>query len=200
MAMRFVIVLIVPPAPIVIKNDSHTHLRCTFPHFHPISTPSTPSLLTFTHLSRIMAPTFVLVTGGNRGLGQGLVKRFLAQWNHVGFFPSDPWVLWWRVEAEYYNRSSSPQISDPGHPTSQALADLPKGKGSGLIVVKYDAAVEQDAFDIVKQLREKHGVEHLDIVVANAGIVKSYPLVKEVTRAEILGHLEVNVFGVVSLY
>ena len=30
-----------------------------------------------------MAPTIVLVTGGNRGLGQGLVKRFLAQPNHV---------------------------------------------------------------------------------------------------------------------
>jgi len=67
-------------------------------------------------------------------------------------------------------------------------------------VVKYDAAVEQDAFDIVKQLQKKHGVDHLDIVVANAGIVKSYPLVKEVKRAKILEHLEVNVFGVVSLY
>lgn len=52
----------------------------------------------------------------------------------------------------------------------------------------------------MKQLREKHGVDHLDIVVANAGIVKSYPLVKVVKRAEILEHLEVNVFGVVSLY
>ncbi len=67
-------------------------------------------------------------------------------------------------------------------------------------MVKYDAAVEQDAFDIVKQLQEKHGVDHLDIVVANAGIAKSHPLVKEVKRAEILEHLEINVFSVVSLY
>jgi NAD(P)-dependent dehydrogenase (short-subunit alcohol dehydrogenase family) len=67
-------------------------------------------------------------------------------------------------------------------------------------VVKYDAAVEQDAFDIVKELQQKHGVDRLDIVVANAAIVKSYPLVKDVKRAEILELFEVNAFGVVSLY
>lgn len=67
-------------------------------------------------------------------------------------------------------------------------------------MVKYEAAVEQDAFDIVKQLQEKHGVDHLDIVVANAGISKSYPLVKDVKRAEIQEHLDINVFAVVSLY
>lgn len=30
-----------------------------------------------------MASTVVLITGGNRGLGQGLVKQFLAQPNSV---------------------------------------------------------------------------------------------------------------------
>lgn len=30
-----------------------------------------------------MASTNVLITGGNSGLGQGLVKQFLAQPNHV---------------------------------------------------------------------------------------------------------------------
>lgn len=67
-------------------------------------------------------------------------------------------------------------------------------------MVRYDAAVEQDAFDIVKELQQKHGVDRLDIVVANAGFVKSYPLVKDVKRAEILELFEVNAFGVVSLY
>jgi len=91
-------------------------------------------------------------------------------------------------------------VRDPGNSTSKALADLPKAQGSSLIVVKYDAAVEQDAFDIVKELQAKHSVNCLDIVVANAAIVKGYPLVKDVKRAELQEHLEVNVFGVVSLY
>ena len=30
-----------------------------------------------------MAPLIVLITGGNRGLGQGLVKLFLSQPNYV---------------------------------------------------------------------------------------------------------------------
>lgn len=30
-----------------------------------------------------MAPIIVLITGGNRGLGEGLVRRFLAEPNHV---------------------------------------------------------------------------------------------------------------------
>ncbi|RYP12041.1 hypothetical protein DL765_007501 [Monosporascus sp. GIB2] len=125
-----------------------------------------------------MAPTVVLITGGNRGLGQGLVKSFLALPNHT-------------VIAA---------VRNPEHPTSQALAELPKGKGSTLIVVKYDAAVEQDAYNIAKELQKKHSINHLDIVVANAGIMEGLPLVKEVKTAGILKHLQVNVFGVIALY
>lgn len=60
--------------------------------------------------------------------------------------------------------------------------------------------MEQDAFDVVKELKEKHGINALDIVIANAGIVKSYPLVKDVKRAEIQQHIDVNAYGVVTLY
>ena len=67
-------------------------------------------------------------------------------------------------------------------------------------MAKYDAAVEQDAFDLVSELKEKHGVDHLDIVIANAGILKEYPLIKDVKVAGILEHLQVNSFGVVWLY
>lgn len=30
-----------------------------------------------------MAPTTVLITGANRGLGKGLLERYLSQPNHV---------------------------------------------------------------------------------------------------------------------
>lgn len=91
-------------------------------------------------------------------------------------------------------------VRDPSHPTAKALSDLPTGEGSRLIVVKYDAAVEQDAHDAVRELQEQHGVQHLDMVVANAGISNAFPLVKDVARAEIMAHLEVNVFGVIWLF
>ncbi|KAI8624573.1 putative NADPH-dependent 1-acyl dihydroxyacetone phosphate reductase [Xylariaceae sp. FL1651] len=125
-----------------------------------------------------MAQTIILITGANRGLGLGLLKRFLALQNHT-------------VIAA--NR-------DPTHPTSQALADLPKGAGSSLVVVKYDAKIEQSPFDVVKELQEKYGVEHLDIVVPNAAIATHYPLARDVKRADILEHVEVNVLSVISLF
>ncbi|GAB1317998.1 hypothetical protein MFIFM68171_08208 [Madurella fahalii] len=124
-----------------------------------------------------MAPTTILITGANRGLGLGMAKKFLSLPNHT-------------VIAA--NR-------DPTHPTSQALSDLPKGDGSKMVVVKYDAAIEQDAFDVAKQIQEQ-GVTHLDIVVANAAIVKHYPLVKDAQRSEILEHYQVNVLGPITLY
>ncbi|KAL2195762.1 hypothetical protein P885DRAFT_40110 [Corynascus similis CBS 632.67] len=125
-----------------------------------------------------MAPTTVLITGGNRGLGQGLVKRFLAQPNHTVITG----------------------VRNPSHPTARALADLPRGPGSTLITVEYDAGSEQSAADAVSKLRAEHGIQHLDIVVANAGMSKAWPLVKDAKRADTLEHYEVNVLGSVTLY
>jgi norsolorinic acid ketoreductase len=88
---------------------------------------------------------------------------------------------------------------DPSHPTSKALLELPKGTGSKLIVVQYDASIESSAFDVVQQAQAQ-GVTHLDTVIANAAIVKGYPLVKDAVRSEMLEHYEVNVLGPVVLY
>ncbi|EHK21237.1 uncharacterized protein TRIVIDRAFT_52152 [Trichoderma virens Gv29-8] len=125
-----------------------------------------------------MSQTVVLITGGNRGLGLGLVKSFLLQSNYTV------------ISA---NR-------DLSHTTSKALSDLPKAEGSNIVVLKYDAGVEQDAFNLVKDIKDKHGIDHLDIVVANAGISKSYPLVKDVRRVDIQQHIDVNAYGMVFLY
>ncbi|KAI9046213.1 uncharacterized protein KD926_004051 [Aspergillus affinis] len=124
-----------------------------------------------------MAPTVAFVTGANRGLGFGLVKNFVANPNNV-------------VVAA---------VRDPAHTTAQELTRLSTGEGSSVIVVKYDAGVEQSAFDAVKEATYR-GVDHIDYVVANAGIAKVFPLVNEVKRADIVEHIEVNVLSVVSLY
>ncbi|KAJ5881068.1 uncharacterized protein N7473_012121 [Penicillium subrubescens] len=105
-----------------------------------------------------MAPTVAFVTGANRGLGIGLVKGFVAKPDYI-------------VVAA---------VRDPAHLTAQELAKLPTGEGSRIFVVKYDASIEQSAFDAVKEAIDQ-GVDHLDYVVANAAI-------------------EVNVLSVMSLY
>lgn len=69
-----------------------------------------------------------------------------------------------------------------------------------MVVVQYDASVEGAAFAAVKQAQEKAGITHLDIVVANAAIVKVYPHVKEAKRSDILEHFSVNALGPVELF
>jgi NAD(P)-dependent dehydrogenase (short-subunit alcohol dehydrogenase family) len=123
-------------------------------------------------------PTTVLITGANRGLGRGLLERYLARPNHI-------------VIAG--NR-------DPAHGTSQSLADLPRGEGSRLIVLKIDASVEEDAWAAVKELESKHGIDHLDVVIANAAVSYITPSVADLKLKDFRAHMVPNVEGVISLY
>lgn len=124
-----------------------------------------------------MDPTIVLISGANRGLGKGLLQLYLAKPNHI-------------VIAA--NR-------DPSHATSKALADLPTGPGSRLIVVKTDASIQSDPLQAVKELAAQ-GLDHLDVVVANAGISYVFPKVSELKVPDLQAHLTANLFGVVWLY
>ncbi|KAI8630629.1 hypothetical protein F5Y19DRAFT_428433 [Xylariaceae sp. FL1651] len=125
-----------------------------------------------------MVPTVVFISGANRGLGLGLLQRYLALPGHT-------------VISGNHN---------PAHPSSQALADLPRGDGSKLIVVKLDASVDQDAFAAVQELQEKHGINYLDIVVANAGISYSWPSVAQLKLDDLRNHMAPNVYGFIALY
>ncbi|PYI15102.1 NAD(P)-binding protein [Aspergillus japonicus CBS 114.51] len=122
--------------------------------------------------------TTVLITGANRGLGQGLLKLFLQKPNHT-------------VIAA---------VRTPSHPTAQTLPTLPRDPSTHLLIIPYDASLATSAQTAIQQLTTAHGITHLDIVVANAGIAQSYPLVKDVQLPEIREHVETNVLSVVALY
>ncbi|KAH8423683.1 uncharacterized protein LDX57_001440 [Aspergillus melleus] len=124
-----------------------------------------------------MAPTTVLITGANRGLGKELLQMYLARPDHL-------------VIAANRN---------PEHPTSKALAELPIGENTRLIVVKLDVSVESDHAEAVTQLIAQ-AIDHLDLVIANAAVANVYPKVSEITTAELQDHLTPNVFGVIWLY
>ena len=124
-----------------------------------------------------MAPTVVLITGANRGIGEGLLKLYLSKPNHTVIVG---------------NRA-------PDHAPSQALLLLPKAEGTTLILVKIDANVESDPANAVKAL-ESQGIDHLDIVIANAGIALTWCKVSEVTAELLQKHFTTNVYGFVWLY
>ncbi|EME78050.1 uncharacterized protein MYCFIDRAFT_57497 [Pseudocercospora fijiensis CIRAD86] len=121
--------------------------------------------------------TIVLISGANRGLGRGLLEKYLAQPNHI-------------VIAA--NRAPNPT-------TAKEFQSLPSGAGSKVIVVKLDATVTEDAFDAVRELQSE-GIQHLDTVIANAGFSFSFPAVKDLKPDDMQKHLVPNVYGVVSLY
>ncbi|KAF3061561.1 putative sterigmatocystin biosynthesis ketoreductase stcE [Daldinia childiae] len=124
-----------------------------------------------------MAPVIVLITGANRGIGKGLLELYLAKPNHT-------------VIAA--NR-------DPNHPSSKALAELPKAEGTSLVVIKIDATVRTDPSDAVKALHSR-GISHIDILIANAGLGLLWPKVLDVDTDDIQKHIVTNVYGFLWLF
>jgi norsolorinic acid ketoreductase len=124
-----------------------------------------------------MESTIVLITGANRGIGKGILELYLKKPNHT-------------VIAA---------LRDPSHSSSKALADLPKAEGTSLLTIKIDATSLAHFPAAVEELASK-GIDHIDIIVANAGIAISWPTVSEVKIEDIQKHVEVNIYGFVSLY
>jgi len=125
-----------------------------------------------------MSPTTYLITGGNRGIGRGLVETLVQRPNSI-------------VIAG---------VRDPNHSTSKDLSSLHAASGSKVIVVKIDSLSDNSSRDAVHELSSKHGITKLDTVVANAGIAKYYGSAAETPLSELREHFEVNVVGVLALF
>ncbi|KAJ0277355.1 hypothetical protein Brms1b_007390 [Colletotrichum noveboracense] len=121
-----------------------------------------------------MAPKIVLITGANRGIGKGLLEKYLARPNHTVIGT----------------------VRDPDHESAKVLASLPKANGSSLVLVKFDITVKTDGLEAVKQL-EAQGINHLDVVIANAGVCFAWPKVSEIKVEDIEGHYVPNVHGLI---
>ncbi|WQF88249.1 Putative short-chain dehydrogenase/reductase SDR, NAD(P)-binding domain superfamily [Colletotrichum destructivum] len=111
-----------------------------------------------------------LITGSNRGIGHGFVSLLLQR-------PSTTIIA---------------GVRDPSNASSKALADLPKGEGSKLIVVKIDSSVESDPAAAVETIQKEHGIAALDVVIANAGIANTGVSVSKVDFKSALDHFAVN--------
>ncbi|KAK8129788.1 Glucose/ribitol dehydrogenase [Apiospora kogelbergensis] len=126
-----------------------------------------------------MAPTVVLISGCNRGIGRGLLELCLAKPNHI------------LIAA----------VRDPQQETSQEMLKLPTADGTTLVVVKIDCTVPSDPAAAFAQLAARAPeIDHLDVVVANAGIARLYVTVAEVTAEQIQEHINANVYGLIWLY
>ncbi len=68
------------------------------------------------------------------------------------------------------------------------------------MVAKYDAASETAAVDLVKYIQSTHQVKSLDVVVANAGILKHFGPAREASAQTIMEHFQINTLAPILLY
>ena len=125
-----------------------------------------------------MTNTIYLITGASRGIGRGLAEKFLSR----------------------SNTTVIAAVREPAGASSQSLQSLPKGESSRLVVVKIDSKTSTDPAAAVETLQREHGIDHLDVVIANAGISQDFSPVHGVSIPVLREHIEVNGYGPIYLY
>jgi norsolorinic acid ketoreductase len=91
-------------------------------------------------------------------------------------------------------------VRDPANTAAKALNSLPTASDTRLIIVKIDSLSETDPQAAVQLLQSEHGIEKLDIVIANAGMAKHAGPAYETPIAEMRDHFEVNTIGPLVLF
>ncbi|KAJ0422843.1 hypothetical protein BJY00DRAFT_300088 [Aspergillus carlsbadensis] len=120
----------------------------------------------------------ILVTGASRGIGKGLVTHYLAQ-------PSTTLIA---------------TVRDTTSPNAKDLESLPRGAGSRIIVVALKSDSPTSSDEAATSLQTQHGITHIDIVIANAGICDHWGPMSEAADADVLSHFEVNALGPLRLF
>jgi len=116
-----------------------------------------------------------LVSGSNRGIGKGIITSLLQR----------PGTT---VIAAIRDLADSPEISS-----------LPTGQGSKLIIVKIDAKSPDDAATAIETLQSK-GVTHIDVLIANSGLLDQWGPVLGVKAQDLRNHLEINTIAPIVLF
>jgi norsolorinic acid ketoreductase len=161
--------------PVKTPNPLIPILRAEFQSHKPISL---SSISTSNSTSRMSPQTVILITGANRGIGKGFVQTYVSRPDTI-------------VVATTRDLESA---------SSKALSSLPTGKGSKIIVVKLDANREEDAQEAVEELKATHGINHIDIVIANAGIGEFVGPTMSTPVSAFQNHFNVNTIGTLTLF
>lgn len=123
--------------------------------------------------------TTVLITGSKSGIGKGLLATYASRPNTTV------------IAAIRDGKSSS---------AAKELETLPTGQGSKVIVTAYDASSSSAAADVVADLKSNYSIKALDVVIANAGILKQFGPVSKVKVDELQEHYQINTLAPILLY
>lgn len=124
-------------------------------------------------------PTVVLITGANRGIGRGLLEIYLNRPNQI--------VIGTVRDTLKFEKESS---------------SLPRHETSRLIITELEVSDFEAHKVMIQKLVEEHlEVTHLNLVIANAGILELPPSKPSTADpAFIQKTLNVNTFGPLALW
>lgn len=123
------------------------------------------------HLSNMATNTIYVVTGGNRGLGLGIVKSLLARPNTI-------------VIATVRKEDGVSAL------TRETMA-APKGLGSSLQILKLDLSTIRSTAE-VKEAFDEFDIDHIDVLINNAGQTSPMVPATETTAEDLRAAFEVN--------
>ncbi|KAK2043965.1 norsolorinic acid reductase-like protein [Colletotrichum somersetense] len=121
--------------------------------------------------------TVVLVTGVNKGIGRGLIEQYLSRPNYT--------VIG--------------SVRDSKAPAAQELKSLPTAEGSKLVLVSIESMSPTDLQQAVKDI-EAAGIDHLDVVIANAGYSPTPAPPDVVDIQDLIDSLQINTVASVRLF
>ncbi|KAH7110602.1 hypothetical protein B0J11DRAFT_599334 [Dendryphion nanum] len=121
-------------------------------------------------------PTTILITGGNRGLGKGLVATYLST--------PDTAVI--------------ATVRDPSK--CESLQTLPKGPGSRLLIIKLEISSTDSIAAAMDDLRNTHNITALNVVIASAGISGPTHSLARAPVTELQRYINVNAYGPFELF
>lgn len=88
-------------------------------------------------------------------------------------------------------------VRDPSHETAQSLLSLTTGDGSRIIILPLDV---REGSDSIPSALDGAGLDHLDVVISNAGSSTSFISVEETTPEDLRDDFETNTVGPFRLF
>lgn len=124
-------------------------------------------------------PYTVLISGANKGLGLGLLEKYLSR----------------------PDTTAIATVRDPSSKEAQALHNIPKASGTNLLIVKVESSSDTDCASAISTIQDQE-ISHLDLVIANAGYynVPAEPQVAKISTKLLMEHLDVNTAGPIRLF
>ncbi|KAM0818262.1 putative NAD(P)-binding protein [Seiridium cardinale] len=122
----------------------------------------------------------VFISGVNKGIGKGFAEAYLSRPNHIV------------IGSIRETAASSPGVAE--------LRSFPAAEGSKLQLVTIESTSPTDAANALKEVADS-GIDHLDLVVANAGgaPVPTTPF-ESVEAHEMIREYQVNAVGPLMLF